>query len=110
MGQDYLTYPHPCDKCTKKSCLQIECEPWLKRFRTIWKQFNTYMVRVSRRKGQLPQQKFLYEHPDIIRRYLEEGPCGKCQRGEDCESPCPAYWVWWDCRREWLRRLWENDL
>jgi hypothetical protein len=72
----------------------------------MWKQFNGYPSRVYlRQKKQKPvTAKFIYEHPDVIRRYLENGPCGECRRAEVCDVPCGNYWNWWDARMEWMRR------
>ena len=54
----------------------------------------------------MKREKFVYEHPDIIRRYLEKGPCEHCQMANVCETTCGAYWNWWDARMEWLKRRW----
>jgi hypothetical protein len=46
------------------------CEAWKIRFRTIWKQFNSYPLRQYRK---APKSKnFCYEHPDMIGKYLQE--------------------------------------
>lgn len=98
-------YPDPCEKCTHKICHYYCCEPWLKRFRTIWKQFNSYPARVYRQiQKQKKTEKFVYLHPDEVRRYLEKGPCGKCPKSKVCQTPCAAYWGWWDARMEWIKR------
>lgn len=101
-----MKYPNPCEKCEKAdNCYDYrKCTPWKQRLNTIWKQFNTYPARVYRVQKTMKRKKFTYEHPDIIRRYLEKGPCEKCQREKSCETPCPAYWGWWDARMEWIRR------
>ena len=52
----------------------------------------------------MKREKFIYEHPDAIRRYLEKGPCEKCPNADLCDTPCFSYWLWWDARMEWLKR------
>lgn len=97
-------YPNPCNTCDRTACNHLKCEPWLKRFRTIWKQFNDYPARAYTSEQTENSTVFRYEHPGIIRRYLENGPCAECQRAKVCEVPCSAYWRWWDARMEWLGR------
>lgn len=99
-----MNYPNPCDTCTKRTCLQLECPDFRKRVNTIWKQFNAYPARVYRAQKTMRNEKFTYEHPDIVRQYLEKGPCAACKRAKACEIPCPAYWHWWDARRELHKR------
>lgn len=94
-------YPHPCDKCEK--CAQpYGCDEWKMRFRTIWKQFNTYPLRQYKKRK--TSTKFAYEHPDMIKRYLDEGPCKRCQFEQVCDVACPRYYGWWDARMEVLRK------
>lgn len=98
-------YPNPCDKCGVVDCSSYRnCEQYLKYVRTIWKQFNSYPARAYLKQQKKENPKFLYEHPDIIRDYLENGPCANCQRAKVCDVPCAAYWHWWDARMEWHRR------
>jgi radical SAM protein with 4Fe4S-binding SPASM domain len=52
----------------------------------------------------MKREKFVYEHPDIIRRYLEKGPCEHCQMANVCETTCGAYWNWWDARNTVLKK------
>lgn len=95
-----MNYPNPCDTCDKE-CYR-GCDEWEMRFRTVWKQFNTYTLRQYRSNRVWPM--FVYEHPDVMMRYLEEGPCKKCQGEGTCEVACPAYWSWWDARMTVLRK------
>ena len=100
-----MNYPNPCETFPKDHCSDYrKCGVYLQRVRTIWKQFNAYPARVYRAQKTMRNEKFTYEHPDIIRRYLREGPCGRCLRAEECEMPCAAYWRWWDARRELHKR------
>lgn len=107
---------NPCDKCTRRSkdgnCTQYKtCNDWKFYFRTAWKQFNGYPVRATteaRRRAEQKKKartaKFLYEHPDIIREYLQNGPCADCKLAKACDVPCAAYWHWWDARMEYHKR------
>lgn len=99
-----MNYPNPCDRCGKESCDYRKCEQYLKYVRTIWKQFNGYPIRLYRAQKVTKSEKFVYEHPDVIRRYLKKGPCENCQRKAVCETVCPAYWRWRDARMKWFRR------
>ena len=101
-------YPNPCDNCERDPCLRMKCPDYLKYFLTIWKQFNTYPARSYRKNKVMNGEKYVYEHPDIIRRYLHDGPCGVCSNKAGCDTPCLAYWGWWDERMEWLKRMFEN--
>ena len=96
-------YPNPCDGCDKAACKYQKCPQYLKRFRTMWKQFNSYPVRRYRAMKRMKREKYIYEHPDMIRQYLKNGPCAKCKAAGECDTPCPAYWRWWDARMEWLK-------
>lgn len=100
-------YPNPCDKCDRVHCSNYRtCPEFLKYFRTIWKQIHGYAAHHYRNCKKAKSEKFTYEHPDIIRQYLEKGPCEHCQSEQICETPCGTYWNWWDARMEWLKRRW----
>lgn len=102
-------YPNPCDSCER--CTELHgCQKWKLRFRRIWKEFNGYPVRAYRKYNRQKNEKFCYEHPDIVRRYLEKGPCEKCPKALDCDVPCLAYWYWWDARMEWMKGKFQNEL
>lgn len=73
------------------------------RFRTIWKQFNSYQIR-KYRKEQEREKKFSYEHPDIVKKYLDDGPCKGCEFELLCDVPCSAYYRWWDARMAIIRK------
>ena len=98
-------YPSPCEKCDNQSC-SAELSSW-------YKQCNAYKTRLicllKRAKGALyaaprkESNKFRYEHPDMIRKYLREGPCARCTV-TNCETPCDAYLRWWDARMEVARK------
>lgn len=97
-----MNYPNPCDTCEKECSGYSGCAEWEMRFRTIWKRFNTYPLRQYHSNTVWPM--FTYENPDVMQRYLAEGPCKKCSREETCEIPCPAYLSWWDARMTVLRK------
>jgi hypothetical protein len=102
-------YPNPCDKCPNEPQCKRGCPEWTKRVKTIWKQFNGYSQRAYRKeleKAGIPEpakEKLRYEHPDIGRQYLLDGPCKGCTCERNCDIPCAAYWRWWDARMKWIR-------
>lgn len=104
-----MVYPNPCDTCPRCTC-PTGCDKYKVRVRTIWKQFNAYPFRSYKVRRKMKQQKFVYEHPDLIRRYLQEGPCKKCKAADNCDTPCAAYLRWWDARMEWLREKFKYEL
>lgn len=101
-----MNYPNPCDSC-KKECVPGGCSKWKTRYRYRQKQINGYFHKLLKRVGPV-REKFLYEHPDEIRRYLENGPCKGCNAEEVCDTPCPAYLRWWDSRMEWMKRIYAH--
>lgn len=99
----FNSYPNPCDTCSQ--CTNTGgCEEWKIRYRYRQKQINAFAKNLAREYRNVKTQKFTYEHPDIIRQYLHDGPCAQCKAAESCETPCPAYWRWWDARMEWMKR------
>lgn len=98
------SYPNPCDTCEKECVYTRGCDAWKIRMLTIWKQFNGYMKR-QRRKGKKVET-FVYEHPDLLRKYLRDGPCKGCKLEKDCDNACGSYGDWWDARIEWLKFIW----
>ena len=90
-------YPSPCDSCAELKDCRKGCQAWETRFRTIWKQFNMYPIRKYRMRGG-KHKKFVYAHPDLIKKYLKDGPCKGCEFEVLCDVPCTAYWCWWDAR------------
>lgn len=98
-----MNYPNPCDACEKAGSCTVGCAAWKVRYRYRQKQINAYHKQLMRPRGGSEMQVFRYEHPDIIRRYLEKGPCEGCKAEEVCDTPCPAYLGWWDARMGWIR-------
>lgn len=101
-------YPNPCDTCQEVgTCVRgYGCEAWKIRYLHRQKQINAYARRLTHPKTDEYRAAFLYEHPDIVRQYLENGPCVYCGAAETCDIPCPIYWRWWDERMEWLKGVW----
>ena len=98
-----MSYPNPCDSCAECTAdTGRGCDAWRMRFRTIWKQFNSYQIRQYRKKAN-GETKFVYEHPDLIRKHIQDGPCKGCEFESLCEVPCAAYFHWWDARMVWLK-------
>ena len=97
-----MNYPNPCDTCTDQCSGYTGCDRWAMRFKTIWKQFNSYQIRQYRKKANR-KTKFVYEHPDLIRKYIKDGPCKGCEFEQLCDVPCAAYFHWWDVRMAWLK-------
>lgn len=52
---------------------------------------------------------FVYENPDVLRRYLADGPCKKCKNEQECDNPCGAYYAWWDARMTVLRKKYDGE-
>ena len=98
-----MGYPSPCDKCTRTTCSGLRCDRWKIRYLYRQKQINGY-AKKNYKKMPKTREKFLYEHPDIIRQYLKEGPCMCCKIKETCDTPCPAYARWWDEKMAGHRR------
>ena len=98
-------YPNPCDVCDKAdSCnLGYGCEDWRIRYLYRQKQINAHAKAQAVR---IPtgQKTFVYEHPDLIWRYIVDGPCKGCKAELVCDMPCPAYLNWWDARMEIARK------
>lgn len=79
------------------------CEAWRIRYLYRQKQINAN-ARAQAAKGLSTQKAFAYEHPDLVRRYIADGPCKGCKAAKACDTPCPAYLRWWDARMEIARR------
>lgn len=102
-----MNYPSPCIickcDCGKSRPHYLYCARYRTWINTWWLRFNAIYHKLCRARRTI-SQKFLYEHPDEVRRYLRDGPCTYCKVAGDCETPCAAYWQWWDARQEWHRR------
>lgn len=99
---------NPCVGCTQCVCDYRRCDPYRVWLIAAWKEFRRYAHRGFWEGSVQNERKFTYQHPDMIRRYLQVGPCGLCECAGDCEIPCAAYWRWWDARMAWLKWLLQN--
>lgn len=101
-------YPNPCDTC--EHCKDPQgCTAWQIRFRTIWKQFNSYQIRQFKKQHATKTNLFTYEHPDLVRKYLQTSPCSRCEAEADCDTACMAYYSWWDARMAALRMKYNGE-
>ncbi len=100
-----MKYPDPCKTCRAENCAGLECGKWRARFLTFWKRYNGYLSKDKYMfKGKV-RKAFRYEHPDVIRKYIKEGPCFWCGNQKKCDTPCGDYWKWWDIRQKINRRI-----
>ena len=93
---------YPCNECKKSHCSYERCAEYCRWLNMAWGEFgrnapHNYWLRRS-------DDKLYYIHPEVYRRYLQEGPCGRCANRCCCETPCAKYWHWWDARMVFLRR------
>ena len=98
-------YPSPCDKCDRAAnCgLGYGCTDWQIRYRYRQHQINAYAKRAAEpRSGR--ENKFTYQHPDEIRRYLANSPCRGCKVEKTCNVPCPDYLHWYNARMRVIRK------
>ena len=100
-----MKYPNPCDTCEKAGtcALGYGCAEWQTRYLYRQKQINAHANAQATRTPTV-QKTFAYEHPDLIRRYIADGPCKGCRAEQVCDTPCPAYLRWWDARMEIARK------
>lgn len=99
-----MNYPSPCEKCDKEYGCD-GCEAWEIRYRYRQKQINAYAAQVAQPViVKQPENKFCYEHPDIVRQYLKKHPCEDCVRQSWCNIPCQVYLHWYNARMEIVRK------
>lgn len=91
----------PCTKCGQSVCDYRRCEVYHRWLNEAWKQFQRFLP--HRYWEAAGKNRFAYIHPNLIRRYLDRGPCAICPCAHDCDVPCVDYWCWWDARMAWLR-------
>lgn len=94
-------YPSPCEKCTKENCHKNgtsyhHCGDYRSWINFWWKVFPK-IFEEAEKKPEGPQ-KFRYEHPDIVRKYLAVSPCDGCQREKRCTIPCDVYLRWYTAK------------
>lgn len=95
----------PCESCAAR-CKDWMCDAYRRWIGDQWELFQGRFLGDYR--GRLSGDKFYYAHPDEVRRYLQEGVCGGCRAEGICDTPCPAYWRWWDARMEVAKMLAEH--
>ena len=83
-------------------------EEWKARFLAGWALFEDYHLRQYRKRRK--DEKFCYETPDRLRRYLQQGPCRGCPAEDGCDRPCGAYFSWWDAKMAVLKHRWGLDV
>lgn len=98
-----MNYPSPCDTCGKIDCgspkLCSKYQAWINAW---WKYFGGAFGRLRCYGTQAVSEKFIYQHPDRVRRYLENSPCESCTANEEqCLKPCQMYLRWYDARMKW---------
>lgn len=100
-------YPNPCETCEReKNCrLGYGCTDWQIRYRYRQKQINAC---AEKKRQEYFQKRFVYQHPDEIRRYLREWPCGNCEKEPECDIPCTKYLQWYDIRIKLVKRRLER--
>ena len=103
-------YSYPCTGCTRPDCDYRRCQPYRDWFCASWNQFHRNLSHHYWCDGAEPEEKLSYVHPDVLRRYLHSGPCGRCVCSGDCDDPCRAYWQWWDARMAWLKWRLQQEL
>lgn len=95
-------YPNPCDGCPSCTDPGNGCLAWRIRYRYRQKQINAYSKQLYAQEKK--KTKFVYMHPDQLRRYLQDGPCKGCNAEQACDTHCPAYLSWWDMRMAVARK------
>ena len=101
-------YQYPCDGCTKRICDYRHCGAYCRWISAVWKEFGRYENRPYWECSADADDKLLYVHPEVFRKYLQSGPCGRCSLEKLCETPCRSYWQWWDARMVWLKKKFQN--
>ena len=93
---------NPCAHCTRWGCDYRQCAAYRAWFAAAWGQFQRYGHHNYWEEA--PEgDKLTYVHPDVIRRYLQEGPCARCGCADVCDRPCKKYGHWWDARMAVLK-------
>lgn len=95
---------YPCNACAKGVCDYRRCKAYRRWLNGAWQQFGRYENRPYWASSPDQEEKLLYVHPEVFRKYLQDGPCGRCACSDFCDSPCRHYWLWWDARMIWMKR------
>lgn len=102
-----MAFTNPCEGCSKNK--DGDCSYWSKcgDYR-YWLNYNWKMARTNTRKPQKAVRntsKWVYHHPDDVKKYLIEGVCNDCPFNEGCNDPCQAYLDWYNARMEAIRKV-----
>jgi len=99
--------PSPCNTCKcvayPRRCENKECQAWREWWIERWEQIRSCaQARLNMAPTETPaRDKFQYDTPDHIRRYLQEKPCEKCQVPKDlCHGVCRSLRRWEEYRKE----------
>ena len=93
----------PCDNCVQCLPDYRQCQPYHDWLCDSWLRYQQYNPQDYWDHRHNPGEKLKYVHPDVLRRYLREGPCVRCPCDSICDIPCAQYWCWWDARMVWLK-------
>ena len=93
----------PCDSCALSVTECSQCQPYFAWLCDTWPRYQQYVPRDYWDHRKSPEEKRKYVHPDVLRRYLMDGPCKRCPCNGSCDIPCAQYLCWWDARMVWLK-------
>jgi hypothetical protein len=100
-----FNYPNPCDKCDNFCKDRFvdkakTCGLYRHRLDALFRWLR--MILPEPKPVVVYEEKFCYEHPDVIREYLATSPCDKCP-ATDCDVPCSVYLRWYDAKIEQVK-------
>lgn len=95
---------NPCVSCDRWACDYRQCDPYKAWICDAWRQFGRH-TRHTYWQAPSGDDKLTYVHPDVLRRYLREGPCVRCGCAETCEIPCEKYCRWWNARIAYFKYM-----
>lgn len=102
-----MALTNPCDGCDKNVSGDCRYYDRCNRYR-YWLNYNWKCARIAakgKRREKPVATKWVYNHPDVNRKYINEGVCAKCPLNGNCDEPCGDYWDWWDARMEYFRKV-----
>lgn len=106
-----MAFENPCNKCVHA---QTDiCKNWqtCNRYH-LWLNYCWKCARIAAKRtprAKKDPSKWVYHHPDAVRKYINEGVCAKCPLNGNCDEPCGDYWDWWDARMEYFRKVLDAD-
>ena len=93
----------PCESCEACAADCGQCQMYYEWLCETWLRYQQYVPRDYWNHRKSPKEKRKYVHPDVLRRYLKDGPCKRCPCNGSCDIPCAQYLCWWDARMVWLK-------